>query len=789
MKININEDWLFWKDGNIEKAEIVSLPHDAMLIEPRTNENPGGANISYFGGGKYFYEKKLNISSEYKGKKLILEFCGIYQQASIFINGVKAGYRAYGYTDFYIDITSFVSVGEENTLRVVADNSKQPNSRWYTGSGIYRDVNLYVKDEKHILVDGIKIKTLDYAKRKINVNIRTSGKGEIGLEILFKNKTVISNRVILTLGEVDVQIESNELDLWSVDNPNLYSCRVTFQHDCTQVNFGVRQLEVNTEKGLLINGERVILRGACIHSDNGILGASDYAFADYRKIKILKEAGYNAIRSAHNPCSKHILDACDKMGMLVMDEYVDCWYIHKTKYDYVDFLKDNWKRDLFEMVEKDYNHPSVILYSIGNEVAETSQTKGIKMTEEFTSYLHHLDSTRFVTCGINIFFNYLFRLGFGVYTDKKSESISSKKKKRKVGSEFFNHLAGIFGAGFMKFGASLHGSDVHTRGAYSKIDVAGYNYGINRYKHDLKKYKNRIILGTETFCADANLFYELAKRNPRIIGDFVWAGMDYLGEAGIGSWVVKDYTEDFEHMSGWISAGSGRVDLTGKITSEGDFTKVCFGLEKVKIGVVPVRHYKMKKSSSSWKFSMAESSWDFAGCEGKKTQVEVYAKEGIVRLFLNGKCIGKKRTRKEGRTIFIVKYFPGKLTAKVYSKNGRLLGEDSLVTGSEILVLTAVPEQEVVSEKALIYIRYKITDCNGKVKTLKIGEVSIESIKNGKLLGFGNGCAYNKEGYLNRSSKTYLGECLAIVKPEGLGNVEITACSAYGEKMTTIKVI
>ncbi|MCK9181072.1 MAG: DUF4982 domain-containing protein [Bacteroides sp.] len=788
MKININNDWLFWKEGDKNKSKIVSLPHDAMLEETRSNDNPGGANISYFGGGKYYYEKKLNLSSSYLNKIFILEFCGIYQQASIFINGIKVGFRAYGYTDFYIDITKYISNDSDNILRVEADNSKQPNSRWYTGSGIYRDVNLYVKENKHILIDGVKVKTLDYNKRKININVKTSCEGKLDIDILFKGKVVISKRGLKTNGELDVQIESDELKLWSVDNPNLYSCKVCFEQDSTMVNFGIRQVELNLEKGLLINGERVILRGACIHSDNGIIGAADYRFANFRKIKILKDAGYNAIRSAHNPCSKHILDACDQLGVLVMDEYVDCWYVHKTKYDYVDFLKDNWKQDLFEMVEKDYNHPSVILYSTGNEVAETSQSKGIKMTKEFTDYLHQLDNTRFVTCGINIFFNYLFRLGFGVYTDKKSNNVSKKKNNKKVGSEFFNNLAGILGAGFMKFGASLHGSDVSTRRAYDNMDVAGYNYGINRYRHDLKKYPRRFILGSETFCADANRFYELAKDNPRIVGDFVWAGMDYLGEAGIGSWVVKDYTDDFDHKAGWISAGSGRVDLTGKITSEGDFTRVCFDLDTVKIGVVPVRHYKMKRSSSAWKFSMAEASWNYPGYEGKKTQVEVYAKAGIIKLFLNDKCVGKKRVKQSGKTIFKVKYYPGKLTAKVYDKKMRCLGEDTVMTGEGKTVLAAVPEQKSVKEGDLIYIRYKITDSSGLTQTLDIQNVTIDSINRGKLLAFGNGCAYNKEGYLNRTSKTYLGECLAVIKPDGSGNVEVNASSIYGKKKTLIIV-
>ena len=295
-------------------------------------------------------------------------------------------------------------------------------------------------------------------------------------------------------------------------------------------------------------------------------------------MRILMENGYNALRSAHNPCSKALLDSCDRLGMLVMDEYVDAWYIHKTDFDYVHYFEKWWREDLKDMVSKDYNHPSVIMYSTGNEVSETAQKKGIRLTKEMTEYLHTLDD-RPVTCGINIFFNFLSSVGFGVYNDKKAKKEVEKAGKRKaVGSEFFNNLAGLLGDNTMKLGATLHGCDVRTRDAYAGMDIAGYNYGILRYRHDLKKYPQRLILGSETFCKDAYTFWELAKKHRRIIGDFVWAGMDYLGEVGIGAWEYRDYAPDFSHGPGWISAGSGRIDLTGKPLAEAAYTRVAFEL-------------------------------------------------------------------------------------------------------------------------------------------------------------------------------------------------------------------
>ena len=302
-----------------------------------------------------------------------------------------------------------------------------------------------------------------------------------------------------------------------------------------------------------------------------------------RKVRLLKENGYNAIRSAHNPCSKALLAECDRQGMLVMDEYIDHWYIHKTEHDYVDYFNDWWHQDLTDMVEKDYNHPCVVLYSTGNEVSETAQKRGIALTKEMTDFLHGLDDSRPVTCGVNIFFNFLSSIGFGVYSDEKAKKEAERAekakqrgekaaKKKAVGSQFFNNLAGLLGDEFMKRGATLHGCDVKTRDAFANMDIAGYNYGIYRYKHDLKKYPQRLILGSETFCNDAYKFRELAKQEPRLVGDFVWAGMDYLGEVMVGSWEYADYAETFDGGPGWVSAGSGRIDLTGKPLGEALYT-------------------------------------------------------------------------------------------------------------------------------------------------------------------------------------------------------------------------
>ncbi len=788
-KILFNGGWKYAHLGENDYKE-VTLPHDAMIYEDRALENKGGTNNSYFAGLDYEYVKEFDLPESWKGKKTIIEFEGIMMVSEVFVNDVKVSECDYGYTDIFADITEALKDGK-NTIRVIAKNHDQPNSRWYTGAGIYRDVNVYVLPEKHILINGVKVKTVDYKEGKISANIKTNTNGELRLNVI-RNGEVVANTLTTTDGNATLEIVVPNAELWSPEHPNLYELEVNFEGDIVKERFGIRTVSLTKEEGLTINGERVILKGACFHHDNGPIGARSHKAAEYRKVRIHKEAGYNALRSAHNPCSKNILNACDELGVLMVDEYVDCWYIHKTQYDYASHVEANWKKDLENIVDKDFNHPSVILYSTGNEVAETSEKRGIELTKNFTEYLHQLDDTRYVSCGVNIFFNYLYSMGFGVYSDKKAEKsakTTAKKKKKSVGSEFFNDLAGILGADFMKLGATLHGSNVKTRDAFANMDAAGYNYGINRYKKDLKNYPNRIILGSETFCSDAYKFMSIAKDNPRLIGDFVWAGFDYLGEVGIGSWTTSDYCDDdFAHQVGWLNAGSGRIDITGKMTSETDYTRVAFGLDTINMGVIAPFHYGKKHSPSSWKFSQAERSWTYPGCEGVKTEVEVYAICHHVELFLNGTKIGKKAMNDDARTIFKVKYQPGELKAVSYDKENNVIGEVVLVSGGSTPTLRLEPEAATVASDGLVYVRMRYTDENGTLISSVRGDIKIEKMENLELIGFGSACPYNTRGYITEVSDTYFGETLAVFAPIGKGIAKIECSSPFGNASTTVEI-
>lgn len=436
--IDFNDGWSYRHLDADESFTAVRLPHDAMIGEPRHEDAPGGVNTGWFDGRDYEYVKTYAPGPELAGRRLLLEFEGVYHNAEVWVDGAQLVFRPYGYTNFRVDVTDALAAGEPHEIRVVARNADQPNSRWYSGAGIYRPVTLWAGDAGHILPDGITVRTVSAtplpadgpadavkADAVIEASIETTASGTVAIDIIDTSGAVVANAQAVTRdiqttgrgGEADVvpqgalaaaldaganavavaRIEVPDAALWDCDHPNLYRCVVRFagddgSRDESETTFGVRTLAWGDD-GLLLNGRRVIIQGACIHHDNGVLGACAYADAVERKVRLLRACGYNAVRSAHNPCSRALLDVCDRLGVLVMDEYIDHWYIHKTQHDYVDYFNDWWRRDLNDMVRKDRSHPSVVLYSTGNEVSETAQPKGIALTQAMTDHLHGLDPT------------------------------------------------------------------------------------------------------------------------------------------------------------------------------------------------------------------------------------------------------------------------------------------------------------------------------------------------------------------------------------------------------------
>ena len=780
-RIDFNSAWTVKCLTRDEPEILVNLPHDAMITEPRSSESRGEGNIAWFLGGDYEYRKNLFVPENWFGKCILLEFEAVYQCGEVYINGEKAAFRPYGYTNFFLDAAKYLKYGENNEVRVIARNADQPNSRWYSGTGLYRPAWIWLGEEAHIPVNGVKVKTVSISPATIEVEVKTSLPGMVNIEILSGSGVVKTFAAETNGNRVTVQLVIKDAKLWSCDTPYLYTLRASFGNDVVEESFGIRLLQWEPDNGLTINGERVILKGACVHHDHGVLGACAFPEAEWRKVRIMKENGYNALRSSHYPCSKAFLDACDRQGVLVMDEYVDVWYIHKTEHDYANYMLDWWQQDLQEMVDKDFNHPCVIMYSTGNEVSETAQKKGIELTGRLTRYLHQLDATRPVTCGINIFFNFLSSIGLGVYSDEKAkkeaEAAKTKpaqkpEKKKAVGSEFYNVLSLVIGDWFMKAGATLPPCDYKTRDAYANMDIAGYNYGIFRYRKDLKNYPERLILGSETLCKDAYGFWEIAKENKRLIGDFVWPGMDYMGEVNTGGPEFEDYNTDSDPATR-LTGSCGRVDLIGKPRAEAAFTKVALEIEPgPRIGVIPV-YEDHTPHINGWMVTKAVESWSWRGCEGRNAHVEVYARAYAVELLLEGRRVAKKRVaRNSCRTMFDIPYASGELTAVSFDKSGKEIGRSSLTTAGERTRLSLLPEEAVVKPGGLAFIRLEYTDENGIWKPMERHMLSV-TVENGTLAGLGSACPYKKGSFGLSEVETYFGDALAVVRSDGSGDVVV----------------
>ena len=758
-RLIFNDNWIFEKQG--KGGRVITLPHDAMLEEKRIATCPNGKNSGYFAGGKYRYSKTFTVEQEDADKEFRLFFEGVYRNAVIKVNGKKAGEHCYGYTEFSVDITNDVIQGE-NLLEVDVDNSLEPNCRWYSGSGIYRPVWLEVREKVHPTY--LKIITKSYSPAVIEVItdaesvVMTDGDG----------KVVASGKS----GEFTIE----HAKLWSDETPYLYHCVATLGNETAETDFGIRKLEWSAKTGLLVNGKETLLRGGCIHHDNGVLGACNYADAEERRIRILKEAGYNAIRSAHNPASRAMLDACDKLGMYVMDESFDGWYIPKTYHDYSRVFDREWQSDITAMVEKDFNHPSVIMYSVGNEVSETATDKGVETCGSLADFVRSLDDTRPVTAGINVLLNVYFSMGLGVYKQKgeyKAEPIATGKryKEKKTGSAFFNAMAQKLGS-LMFFMSRGKKGDRATKGAAEKLDIIGLNYAASRYDSDVKKYPERMMVGSETMVSDLPYNWEKVKEHKAVVGDFTWAAWDYLGEACVGDWTYHSY------QGLPLTAGSGTVDLTGKIGAEAYYEQVIWGLRKKPfIGVRPMNHTGETASKSAWRITDCIDSWNWQPYTGKQATAEVYSQGESVRLLLNGKEVGRQKLKKY-RAIFKVKYKEGTLTAVAYDKDGKELASHMLKSENGV-ALRAIPEKTVLRAGSddLCYLPIEFCDKTGNLVPYVEKKVTLQTDYL-ILLGMGSSLCKTDEVYTDNEHTSHRGRLVAVLRAgdrKGTAKVHISA--------------
>ena len=748
MELDFNRDWLLMKEDG--SSCHVNLPHDAMIHEQRSFSNRNGDKTGFFPGGKYVYKKEFSLDSRSSDEQIIIHFNGVYGRTKLLLNGQNVGNHLYGYTPFDVDITD-ASVDGQNVLEVIVDNTLVPNTRWYSGSGIYRMVTLIRRDRTHI--DDVRINTVCINPPTIHVSCN------------MKNANVIiidADGKIVAEGPLgDLVIEN--ANLWSSKTPYLYTCQISTESEYVEKKFGIRELKWSSEKGLTINGQVEKLRGGCIHHDNGVIGACAFKDAEYRKVRILKEAGYNAIRSSHNPCSESLLDACDELGMYVLDEAFDGWYMPKNHHDYSRVFWDEYKSDLSTMVERDYNHPSVIIYSIGNEVSEVGTEEGIKLASEMTEFVRKLDGSRPVTCGINIMLTVWAKQGMGIYRDE-AEYVAEPLpeldyvEEKKSGSAFFNALAQKLGS-LMSTQTKTKKAGVVVDGITGSFDVLGLNYGQCRYDMELKNHPERILLGTETYIGDLAYNWSRVMSSNVLIGDFCWTAMDYIGEAGIGAWQYESSKE----MP--LLAGSGAIDILGNADAQNGFQKVVWGLEDIYIGVRPVNMSSQKVLKKAWRFTDAIPSWNWPGYEGEKAHVEVYSNGSYVKLELNGKTLGKKRV-KGYRTDFVCKYDKGTLTAISYDLLGKELARTVLSSGHGISELSVKAEKKNMKANGqdLNYIILESIDEAGIWCPAEEKELTVSIEGPAVIQGIGTAKPYSNRSFTDNAQKTYQGRCQIVIR-------------------------
>lgn len=766
--ISFNKDWSYKKlgDSHIFNAPRipVTVPHDPVIGEKRVPQTLNGTKKAFFPNGVWEYVKTFDAPEAWAEQCVYLEFQGVQNHAMVYVNGNFAGKCAYGYTEFALPIHSYLHFGEKNAIQVLCKT--EDDSRWYTGGGIYRDVELLVGPRQHICPNGVKIKTVSASEQKANLTVRVQLAEMKSTRVsctISKNGKIVAQVQGDIRGEGQFHIAVEKPELWSEQTPELYQYRVWTEEDEKCGNFGIRTMSVSTKTGLRINGEEVKLRGACIHHDSGFLGAATFRDSEFRRVRLLKEAGFNAIRSSHHPASRHLLDACDELGMYVMDEAFDAWQLPKSSGDYALDFDENWRKDIQSMVNKDYNHPAVILYSIGNEISDLATTNGVKLANELAAYVKHLDDSRFTTVAINGIL--LLMREMEVYGQLTGQIREEKQDVNAEMSSMDDAMLRINNAPTM---------DTAIQGGCDAVDIAGYNYMHNRYEPDLEKYPDRVIVGSETYAKYIAPMWRHIKQHHNVIGDFVWTGWDYLGETGIGnvSYEPRDYHEGFYAGYPCISANCADLDLTGYRRPQSYYREIVYGLRKAPyIAVHNPAMAGKQEYLSTWGWGDVCASWSYAGYEGTMLTVDVYG-VGKVTLLLNDKIVGKGDCGEEHKCSFAVPYEPGIL--KAVTENGTFCMESA----KEDICLSIKGNSNVLKTGNLLYLDLFLTDSKGNVHWGKDRQIKI-TVSGGKLLGFGSADPLTEESYVDDCHTTYQGHAQAIVMAEREGVFQVTA-SAQG---------
>ncbi len=753
--------WHFSGNG-IEQD--VTLPHDFMLGTPRTPDSPTGPNYGYFQPCKGTYTRRIVKTS---AKHHFLRFDGVMGVCDVYINNENVKFHPYGYTAFICNIDGFLHDGE-NELRVTADATGQPASRWYTGAGIYRDVELLTSDGDYIEPWGVVVKTLSisgndaYVEFSVNAVSTKAQTAELTFEIPETGFTM-NRSTWLNEGENKYCAKAvlHNIGLWTPDTPTLYTCAVSLKtddcEDSSDVAFGVRTVVCDPERGFLLNGEPIKLYGTCNHHDNGIVGAASFVSAEERRVRILKENGFNAIRCAHNPPSSVMLDVCDKMGMLVIDEIFDCWKAGKCAHDYHLWFDKYAKEDITSMVVRDRNHPSVVMWSTGNEIHEgAGKCDGYNTAKMIADTIKENDDTRPLTHAFCHFWD------SPDYAELADKTFGQPADEPDFWCEKIAPQAG-------------------------NLDVLGYNYMMHRVDKDSKIFKNHLFAITESYPIDLVWVKNEMDKRVKLIGEFVWTGWDYFGETGIGHIV---YGVDSTPGWGWRPhpehiANCGDFDICGFKKPQSYYRDAAWRKGSISILSVDPDNYGRKKAFSAWGFHDSQRTWTYSSKDGRTAGIHLYTLADECELFLNGKSLGKKSPDDKGIAVFEVEYVPGKLEALAYM-NGEICGRDELcTTGAPVSIAVKPDVPERCGRADLIFAEISLTDENGNTSWESSDEITV-SAKGGIVLGTGSGRKDDEHNYTDSKCCAYHGRILAAILPES-DNIEITVTCGEMSKVCRVE--
>ncbi len=776
--------WKF-KLGDINDAEktsfddsgwrIVNLPHDWSIEGKFSKDAPAGGNGAYLPTGIGWYRKHFKISKNDLDKIIWIEFDGVYMNSDVWINGHHLGHHPYGYTSFYYSITPFLKPGE-NIASVRVDNSLQPNSRWYTGSGIYRNVWLVKLKPLHFAHWGVYVTTPEvsgnYAivkvKTKIKNEYRTLKKGILHSVLIDENGNQVSeNKIPFSLMpgksiRLNQKLKVDSPALWSVDSPSLYKLRQTIDVDKNEVDnasttIGIRKIVYDVNKGFLLNGKHVKMNGVCLHENGGCVGAAvPIAVWKYR-LKKLKAMGCNAIRTAHNPPAQEFLDLCDKMGFLVMDEAFDEWEAGKRKYGYHIYFDKYGKQDLTSILMRDRNHPSIVLWSAGNEVPDQKTNKGVKTLRALIDICHRLDPTRPVTTACD-----------DIAADGGATKLSFLNELDIVGYNYVDR--------WHKRRELYYSIDHHDHPNWKMIGTESEsNNGGFRGEYLLGNDSSSINPSYNFRMIDPEQLWKFVDIHDYVIGDFMWTGVDYLGES---FWPFKNFF-------------SGVLDLCG-FKKDGYYFYQSQWIKKPMLHIFP--------------------HWNWKGREGQIIPVLCYTNCNEVELFLNGKSYGEKRiefprqghsgawnkyakpvvnpTTADLHLEWDVPYEPGVLKA-IGKIDGKIVCTEEVKTTGKPAGIKLIPDRDTINadERDVSMVKVEIVDADGNVVPSADNLVQFKIEGEGKIIGVDNGNPRDLSSFQSPERKAFNGLCLVVIQStKKSGDINLIA-ESKGLRQASLKII